>query len=222
MNISLFDDKNVTNRFKHRWADWRQGRNSHKNHSRWLKSYVNHQIQNFSCTKVDRRVRVHIWHLRETDGPTHDSHETQTLPTENSTHTNRTYPLPTDKASSGRNSGSRCAIFTEQQWTVIHNVSMNTITVALLRPLSGETATATHAELNYLRTSHAVRAATSCHPRRIANTPLLHYVIISTATVLTENVIPNTEHSSPFHLIAALKRIPRTLTFWRRTFFFKF
>jgi hypothetical protein len=46
MNISLLDDKNVLDRFKHRWADWRRQRHRYKNHTQWLESYVKLQIQN--------------------------------------------------------------------------------------------------------------------------------------------------------------------------------
>jgi len=47
MNTSLLDDKNVLDRFKHRWADWRRRRHCYKNHAQWLENYVKHQIQNF-------------------------------------------------------------------------------------------------------------------------------------------------------------------------------
>jgi hypothetical protein len=58
MNISFLDDKNVLDRFKHRWTDWRRWPHHYKNHTQWLESYIKHQIQNFSPTKVEKRVLV--------------------------------------------------------------------------------------------------------------------------------------------------------------------
>jgi hypothetical protein len=129
MNISLLDDKNVMDRFKH-YGDGGD-----------------------TCVKITPNG----WRIRETDEPTHDNQETQTLPTENSTHTNRTHPLPTDEDSSGRKSAKRCAKITEQRWTVIYTVSMNTIIFSPLKPLSQQTDTATHTAMNSLHATYAMQ-----------------------------------------------------------------
>jgi hypothetical protein len=85
MNISPLGDKNVMARSKHRWADWRRQRHRYTVDIHWWEIDIKHQIQNFflyESGEKSARARSSgnlyfacMWYLRETDGPSHDNHE---------------------------------------------------------------------------------------------------------------------------------------------------
>jgi hypothetical protein len=122
----------------------------------------------------------------------------KTLLMENSTHTHSTYLLPRDKVLSGRKSGNRCAIISEQQWTVIYTVIMNTIIFGLLEPLSSlySSPCPSRQPLHTELTSQNVCTANLLPPTSHSDhstTALRHPISCN----ITDNVILNAERSLP-------------------------